>query len=435
MNTRRVGTHLLSTLLLLLWGGVMLYFYVGGRLVHYLPPDGIFRPMVLWSGIGMVVLALYNLATIGAKEADCCEHDHDHDDGHGHGHDHAHKVGCCDHDHGHGHSHGHDEGHSHAHDHGHAHAHAHKAGECCSHDDHHDHGHAHAAAHDHAHEHGECAHGVGHTDHSHFDEDPMKAQRPPGHAHGILEESGAFGRLIAILLLAVPVTYAAVRSPDRYSANAVINKGLYSQSYGEGARAEQFSLKKDVAAASETGAVAAPPSSPAVAEMPPDPSKGPAPAVNTKEVEKQAAKGGAETKSYGSFSLADLKAQVPQSPEGNFMLEVPELYYTAGDKEVQGVLTGQPIETIAQVLPEKVNNEKGTRLRIFRLLVQCCAADARPYSIPVEFGKPAPTNYKDMSWVKVTGKMTYKKEGDQTVPVIEATNITEAAEPANAMVY
>jgi hypothetical protein len=87
--------------------------------------------------------------------------------------------------------------------------------------------------------------------------------------------------------------------------------------------------------------------------------------------------GAAETQSYGKFSLADLEAQVPKSKEGNFILEVPEIYYTAGDAEVQRVITGQSVETVAQVLPEKVNNPDGHRLRIFRLLVQCCAADAR----------------------------------------------------------
>jgi hypothetical protein len=239
---------------------------------------------------------------------------------------------------------------------------------------------------------------------------------------------------VAIFLLAVPVTYAAIFTPDRYSANAVENKGVYSPNYGQGARADQYSLKKNVAPKDSVAAVAPTAPAPTVAETLPDPSKGPAPEVNPKEVEKQAAKGGAEAKSYGSFTLADLKAQVPQSPEGNFMLEVPELYYTAGDKEVQSVLVGQPVETIAQVLPEKVNNEGGTRLRIFRLLVQCCAADARPYSIPVEFGKTAPT-FKDMSWVKVTGKMAYATEGDQTVPMIEVSSMTETAEPPNAMVY
>lgn len=408
MKSQRIGIHLISVVLLLLWGGVLLYFYASGRIASYLPPDGIFRPMALWGGIGMIVLALYNLATIGAKEAACCEHEHDH------GHDHAHKDGCCGHDHGHDHAHSHKEGETCGHDHGHS----HKEGETCGHDHSHDHG---SCGHDHGHEHHHHGHDHGHG-HAHAE------PAAPGHSHGILEESGAVGRLVAILLLAVPVTYAAILTPDRYSANAVVNKGLYTPSYGEGARSEQYSLKRDVAPKPAAGT-----SAPVIADTLPDPSKGPAPAVNPKEVEKQATKG-AEAKSYGNFTLADLKAQVPQSPEGNFMLEVPELYYTAGDKEVQSVLSGQPVETIAQVLPEKVNNEKGTRLRIFRLQVQCCAADARPYSIPVEFGKTAPV-FKDMSWVKVTGKIIYKQEGDQTVPLLEAVSITESAEPANAMVY
>ena len=139
-------------------------------------------------------------------------------------------------------------------------------------------------------------------------------------------------------------------------------------------------------------------------------------------------------KSYGNFTLEDLKAQVPMSREGNFILEVPELYYTAGDKEVQSVLAGQNIETVAQVLPEKVNNADGKRLRVFRLLVQCCASDARPYSVPVEFADKVPV-LKEMSWVKLVGKMTYRQEGGQTVPLIEAKTITATTAPDNAMLY
>ena len=143
---------------------------------------------------------------------------------------------------------------------------------------------------------------------------------------------------------------------------------------------------------------------------------------------------GKTAQSYGSFTLEDLKAQVPQSKEGNFILDVPEIYYTGGDVEVQRVLTGQSVETIAQVLPEKVNNAEGNRIRIFRLLVQCCAADARPYSVPVDFGKKAP-EYKDMTWVKVTGTMSYQKEGDQTVPVLNATKIEETTAPSETTLY
>lgn len=404
--------HFISVGLLFLWAAVLLYFYASERLVHYLPPDGIFRPMVLVAGIGLAILGLFNLAT--TQFAAACGHDHSHDDG------------CCghDHDHDHGHHHhhegsGHDHSHEHARDHGKCEHERHQHDkECCGHD-----------RHDHAHEH----------NHSH------------DHGHGILEESGAMGRLIAILILAAPLALAAVRSPDRYSPNAVINKGLYNPNYNSTARADQFSLKNKAAPATAPAAATAPlppatvapapataakasPDAPPAAAQPAAASSTPGATVSTTPPAAATAAAGSQSKSYGSFTLADLEAQVPKSKEGNFILEVPELYYTAGDKEVQSVLAGQPVETVAQVLPEKVNNDDGRRLRIFRMLVQCCAADARPYSIPVLFAEKAP-EMKDMTWVKVTGKMGYNKEGDQTVPIIEVKTITETTAPDNAMLY
>ena len=246
-------------------------------------------------------------------------------------------------------------------------------------------------------------------------------------------------------------------SPDRFTSNAVINKGLYNPNYQSTANSDQFSLRKDDKPASKTKATPAPAvASKPVADQPPAPvaagrvpgsAAPPTASVATTSVNAQlppastngsaapaAAAPGATAKSYGSFTLADLKAQVPQSKEGNFILEVPEIYYTAGDKEVQGVITGQPVETTAQVMPEKVNNAEGKRIRIFRLLVQCCAADARPYSVPVEFADKAPA-LKDMSWIKLVGTMTYKQEGGQTVPVIIAKTYTETTAPENAMLY
>lgn len=406
MKAQRLLIHLLSVLLLILWGGVMIYFHVSGRVIHYLPSDGLFRPLMLIGGIGLVVLALFNLLTYSQDEGACCSHDHDHaNDGPcGHDHGHAPKEGGCGHDH------------SHDHDHTHEHTHEHKEG-CCGHE----HGHAHT--HDHSHD---KAH-----DHAQHD-----------HAHGILEEGSWIGRLVAITILAVPLTLAAVRTPDQFSAHAILNKNFYNPTYGTGARADQFSLANKMEAAKAAAPKVAAPKADAGTATKTD--KTPPPGVaaataamadGTKKVnEKDIPAPAQESKSYGTFTLEDLKAQVPQSKEGNFILEVPELYYTGGDVEVQKVLTGQMVETIAQVLPEKVNNEDGHRLRIFRMLVQCCAADARPYSVPVDFGKKAP-DFKEMAWIKVVGKMGYKKEGDQTVPIIEATKVEETTAPDNAMIY
>lgn len=406
MKASRISIHLISVALLFLWGGIMLYFYASGRIAKYLQSEGIFQPMVLVGGIGLIILGLFNLMTMKAEEAECCEHDHSHD------HDHDH--GCCGHDHAHEHAHHH--------------------------------------AHEHHHEHGEsCGHGQQGHEHHH---------EHAGHAHGILEESGLAGRLTAIFILAVPVAYAAVRTPDQFSIHTFTNKGGYTNVV-DAAGAAQHSIKSKGAGTAATTAAKTAPSGPAPAAQ--TPPTGPTPAVAVQPAPADAppappatAKADAapapskadtppgpattaattdtEAKSYGSFTLADLEAQVPKSKAGNFILEVPEIYYTAGDKEVQTVLNGQPVETVAQVLPEKVNNPKGTRLRIFRMLIQCCAADARPYSIPAEFGKKAP-EFKDMTWVKVTGKMSYQEEGGQTVPILEAQTIEETTAPDNAMSY
>ncbi len=422
MSATRTLVHLLSVAMLLLWGGVLLYFYISGRLSNYLPPDGIFRPMVLVSGIGLCVLGLFNLLTMGAEDVGCEGHDHSHDE-----HDHDHKE-CCGHDHDHAHDHAHKDGCCGGHEHEHKHEHA-----ACDHDHGHKHDHGccgHDHGHEHKHEHGCCGHDHGHE----------------GHAHGILEESSWPGRIVVLLILAAPLSWAALSTPDRYSQNAIVNKGLYDPNYKDTSRADQFSLqnKSKTTAKPATDTIAA--TAPKASDLPPaattKPASTPPPGVaaasaaaeETKTPPKNIPAPAQASKSYGTFTLEDLKKQVPQSKDGNFILEVPELYYTGGDLEVQKVLTGQMVETVAQILPEKVNNADGHRMRIFRMLVQCCAADARPYSVPVDFGKKAP-EFKDMTWVKVVGKMNYKKEGNQTVPIIETTKVEETTAPDNAMIY
>lgn len=256
----------------------------------------------------------------------------------------------------------------------------------------------------------------------------------------MLEESGFTGRLIAISILAIPLTLAALNTPDQYSPAAIANKGLYNPNYADTSRAEQFSLKKAPGEDKPdfTGAPLPPANVASSPDSPPTAATSTTPAGSDPPASVSGSGGSstepAQPQSYGSFTLADLEAQVPKSEAGHFILDVPEIYYTGGDIEVQNVLKGQSVETIAQVLPEKVNNDDGHRLRIFRMLVQCCAADARPYSIPVDFGKPAP-DFKEMTWVKVIGKIDYKQEGGQTVPVMSVTSIEETTAPDQTMIY
>lgn len=55
------GGSVLASLILVLWGSVMLYFYGSGRIEHYLASKGPFRVQCLLVGIGLLLLAVVNL--------------------------------------------------------------------------------------------------------------------------------------------------------------------------------------------------------------------------------------------------------------------------------------------------------------------------------------------------------------------------------------
>ena len=153
----------------------------------------------------------------------------------------------------------------------------------------------------------------------------------------------------------------------------------------------------------------------------------------TASADKPAAKKTTEP-GWDEFTLADLKKMVPQSSEGNFLLDVPQIFYTAGDDELMKVMEGISVETTAQVMPETSNNPKKTRLRAFRLFIECCAADARPLSIPIEFGK-APPKYKEMGWYKIFGKLHFSRENDEVVPLLNIEKIVETVEPEDGAMF
>ena len=79
--------RVLSSLALVAWGGVLLYFHsserapgTGPRIEKYLTPD--FHPLVLAGGLGLIVVGLFNLLTAGQSAS--CGHDHGPEDTHDH---------------------------------------------------------------------------------------------------------------------------------------------------------------------------------------------------------------------------------------------------------------------------------------------------------------------------------------------------------------
>jgi hypothetical protein len=134
----------------------------------------------------------------------------------------------------------------------------------------------------------------------------------------------------------------------------------------------------------------------------------------------------------GGFTLADLKAQIPQTKDGTFQIEIPQILNTATDLEVQSLLAGQSVETTGQVMPETVNNADGRFLRIFRSQLLCCSAHARQCSVGIELPDHGAT-FKEMAWVKLVGTLSYKREDRKIVPIIVVKEIKETAAPVNPL--
>lgn len=132
------------------------------------------------------------------------------------------------------------------------------------------------------------------------------------------------------------------------------------------------------------------------------------------------------------FTKETLEQTRQKSADGFYQLNLIELFYSAGDSELERVFTGLNFETEAMIRPEPNRNPNGNRMRLYRLFMTCCAADMKPIPVSIEFENELP-NFEQNSWVKVGGEMFYETIEGVTYPVlkvkrIEATNAPDLGE-------
>jgi uncharacterized repeat protein (TIGR03943 family) len=188
-----------------------------------------------------------------------------------------------------------------------------------------------------------------------------------GHDH----ESGDMHPLTAVLLMIVPVALSVAWTKDEYSVAALSRKGLYD--------------------------------APSPVSMPFLGSS--LPALTREEIEKNHRK----------------------TPDGFLEFSLMELFFSSGDREMQGLLEGLKVETEGRWMDEKVRNPNGSRKRLYRLFVTCCAADSRAIPIILEFGK-TPPEFPENGWVKVAGTMRFPSEEGVIQPLLTVERVL-AAEP------
>lgn len=234
----------------------------------------------------------------------------------------------------------------------------------------------------------------------------------------------------SLFVLLVPILVATGYSQDKFSGEYLAKWGKIERQMLQMRIAEQRSRETGPAQVGSTGnpytregieTGGSYPGAESVesADTPPDPN---------------AASDDKAGESWGSFTIEDLKKMVPQSEAGDYLLDVPQIFYTAGDRELMEVMEGIPVEATAQLMEETLNNPDKTRLKAFRLFIECCAADARPLSIPVDFGE-APPEYTEMGWYKLYGKLHYSHENGEIIPLIKIDRIEATSEPTDGLLF
>ena len=104
-----------------------------------------------------------------------------------------------------------------------------------------------------------------------------------------------------------------------------------------------------------------------------------------------------------------------------------ELFFATGDRELQSLIDGLKVETEGRWVDEKVRNPNGTRKRLYRLFINCCAADSQAIPIILDFGK-TPPEFPENGWVKVAGTMRFSMEEGELHPLLVVDQAI-AAEP------
>lgn len=130
------------------------------------------------------------------------------------------------------------------------------------------------------------------------------------------------------------------------------------------------------------------------------------------------------------FTRADLEKRVPKNAAGDFQLSIVTPSYIAGDREVEPIFDGLHVEFEGRLGDLKKNNPGGTRRRIYRSIISCCAADMAVVDVPLAFEDAEKIPLIDNGeWVKASGTLTFETHGTDRFPLLKVRTMERAEEP------
>lgn len=324
-NVRSLSVQgLRDSLLLLLWGGFVLWLSFSGQLATYLHPS--LQPYTTAAGVIFLILSVFGFRSVFSNHT---PHDH-------HGCDHYH----TDH-------HGHGGGHVHHHD----------------------------------------------------------GDVPHEHHHG--SGGGMVTLIVKSILLLLPLMIIISGKATAYSISTVQNRGVVDNiNKLPSAKAAASSVVKSSSTSTSLGTPVLSSTSP---ELPASAPQSPVVASSS---------GGASS---------------TNGTAGPMPLQVIDMLYAVQMPSYRSEFEGKDVELVGQYVPMTTGNPKGDRFQAIRMFITCCAADAKPVGVTVQY--PKPLKVSEMGWVKITGKPTFPMEGGRRTAVLEASKVEECPAPAEPFVY
>jgi uncharacterized membrane protein YcgQ (UPF0703/DUF1980 family) len=137
-------------------------------------------------------------------------------------------------------------------------------------------------------------------------------------------------------------------------------------------------------------------------------------------------------------STASVSAtSTPQgAPSGAMPVQIIDMLYAVQMPSYRGEFEGKEVELTGQYVPLTTGNPKGDRFQAIRMFITCCAADAKPVGVTIQYPRDVkPLKIPDMGWVKITGKPVFPMEGGRRTAIIEATKVEECTAPSESFVY
>lgn len=123
-----------------------------------------------------------------------------------------------------------------------------------------------------------------------------------------------------------------------------------------------------------------------------------------------------------------LEQSTPKSEEGRYQIPLSQIYFSSGDKTMKEVFNSIEVEFEGQVIAEQTGKGNENRLRIYRTLMTCCAADAIVMAFPIEFENQPPT-FASRAWVRVGGTLLYEKVDGGEQPILQVKAIESIPAP------